>query len=579
MKKYLFLTCLFIFLSCDTADFLNMSNAVEIITPPNGVVVTRGESLNIDLILNDEEAEPSTMEVSLYREGVLEDRFSLNLDPRDFLRGEEALLSVNTDELAEATYSLEVEVFEDSLLLSHKTVEFFNYHGELNIGGIDVYPAVAYPESRVILKVPVSWQLSKESSDTGEPYIRWYYKEKIIHEEYYSLGGDSVIWQAPDYAGFHQISAEVFPFKPGGDYNSSLFSEVSVNVVPLKNSLLESEGEIFYSLFNFNGNVVDEINKEGELKVFELLEPALHNDYYGLRFGESVGFESLYSLIPSSDEEHYPFSLTLDFMLMSEGEGRIFSSESKDQTLWLGVKEGALFFSVTSGQKILFEKELQSAPGIREIPLKFVVSLIPGEEFTDLLIHINGSVVAAGRLVSADFNFPALALGGSPDIRGAEFLADTFSVVYKDSLGRKNIYNRVFEEYYRAGSNNQYLLAQGFDGLFPPEGASEGSEVSGSSLLLDPGESFMTSEMELAESFIRVNARADDSYLLIITDSGEEVLAFTEGSGAEEFILQVTKNGWSLGGESFIPPGTNFRLQIQPLNKELVVYDMLVTEK
>jgi hypothetical protein len=169
------------------------------------------------------------------------------------------------------------------------------------------------------------------------PYVIWYNGRNIIHEGNISDGAGSILWEAPDQAGFYSLRLEVFPFRLRRGFSG--FSREVTLPVSHKASLSSyffglgpeyaaqrplAVGTIFAGLeekeeltppellhwYRFDGNLEDSLSKPAEK------QPLLHTGddlpvwtALGQSYGLSIGPDDSYQLSPVTflrepDNEH-----------------------------------------------------------------------------------------------------------------------------------------------------------------------------------------------------------------------------------------------------------------------------------
>ena len=122
---------------------------------------------------------------------------------------------------------------------------------------------------------------------------------------------------------------------------------VSFVVNPLSNTLYsESILQNYSKALFFNGNYIDEINKDLNIHLNNKLIPKVFNSNYGMLINKETGFSTNDSIFPMDENENsLSFSLIFDFLPLGDSDGLLVESRDDLLDFKLFVENGEIICS------------------------------------------------------------------------------------------------------------------------------------------------------------------------------------------------------------------------------------------
>lgn len=440
-----------------------------------------------------------------------------------------------TSDFAQGLYYLLVTVYENDSIISEYESEFIVYSGELHGEVYSLSPSKdLYTNSMVILESRIS------NEDSIDPYLIWKFEDTVLHEGYLSEGSDRVIWDTSDSYGFIDIKLEMFPYRLNDRLiESEKYVNFSFIVNPIYKALFDDITLSPYSkAMYFNGNYIDELDKELELTQYIQMKPNVLDNYYGMELGSDRGFTIDESIFPSDSEieTNLSFSLIMDFMPILLNSGSILKTTNTDNSMSLYVKDGILKHSFG-----LTEHETTSID-ISEIssldPIHLVISFIKLDGGYKLLYYLGGElrtetfwILDGDEIDPSSSLFNSTTLGGAEDIEGFSAIIDTFKIYYKDLNGMNNIYPNNLKDH--LGIRNQYKVLEGFNSLYNPLNLIGEGIVDGEYLVMAENSTLDYSEILTPDEdyTVEILASIESNYTLSIFDeSGTKIDRIISGN-------------------------------------------------
>ncbi len=330
------------------------------------------------------------------------------------------------EDLPPGSYSLDFRVLGTRGGLSESSMTFYYLKDVLfSAGSLRSYPpgegpaatAPLFPPSvRLLLEMPV------EAGPELDPYIRWTFKGKIIAEGKLSDGARFLLWETPKAEGFHEVRAEVFPYRPpsgdGGRYGMSKRLSVAVSkAAPIPGD--SEKGAAHLRLYRFLGTLADELAASDELAGTGTPAWLPGSDSYGLALGEAAAYTLRQPLLDIAADGTARGEVYLRLALL--GPGRIFRADFRGtdprdafSLAALAVDGGLrlLLEAAGSAEKVDIPLSGYSAPDfltlrifIQVAPVGVTVSVGVGDERASMTVPLalglpysgGGSVVFGGR--------------------------------------------------------------------------------------------------------------------------------------------------------------------------------------
>jgi hypothetical protein len=127
-------------------------------------------------------------------------------------------------------YSLVVEVLGKKGTLSSRSLDFFYLgNAEFNPNDISVNLPGESGSGLIPSGTTVMLETNLDFDSKLDPYVIWYDGKKIIGKGMISEGAGSLLWDAPEQAGFYSVRLELFPFKFESNI-AGIFREITLPV-------------------------------------------------------------------------------------------------------------------------------------------------------------------------------------------------------------------------------------------------------------------------------------------------------------------------------------------------------------
>ncbi|HUV07424.1 MAG TPA: hypothetical protein VMX75_06825 [Spirochaetia bacterium] len=337
--RLLILTCLLaLAVSCGDTALLNPADSethsVEVKSISEGGILAPDESLSFIISMPEDEENPSRLDINLYAaDGSVYAQQSIE-NPKV---GEN--LQVFFPNIQEGRYRIGFVLYGKNTVLTEKQLTFFYTVGEYVIRGIESFPPVIIPSSKVLLKAILN------IPEGADPYIRWKQGQKILARGLLSEGLGHFYWSVPKEDGVYSLSVEIFPFAPltGQDFSFVSTSSMATELyISSSQDVVEYDftpKESYFSLFHLNGDLMDSgsgFSKSGvnDAQQIGSPEPAAHEDVLGFRILSGSGFRVPRLILPVEYGALKPFSVSfgLSFDTLTAGS-RLLRSSSEEGSL------------------------------------------------------------------------------------------------------------------------------------------------------------------------------------------------------------------------------------------------------
>ncbi|MEW5816703.1 MAG: hypothetical protein AB1798_15080, partial [Spirochaetota bacterium] len=466
---------------------------------------------------------------------------------------EKVLPSLKLPALKTNLYTLRFKVYSGQELKLEKKIDFFYTTGEYTITGITSYPPVISPGSTAILHANCKYP------EEADPYLRWSLGGEIIAEGTVSRQMDNLKWKAPPTEGVYSIKLELFPFAPSGgtiySFSSSisLKTEVFVTKSPSAEKDELSPEDQYYSLFHFRGDFSDfglRPNKKLPVAIGEP-ELSISGSLFGYYLNGSNGIEIPAVILPFKESRLEPFSLVMRMKpdgpqyntvyFVTENERKSFSfmlSADEKGILQATLKNGLTELISTSGKDGLIPGEVQT----------LTLSVMVHASSIEFFWFLNGfllkreekQAILSGGHVSSGTTI----IGGKNGFKG---IIDELGIYFQDSQKRPSIAPDVFRRAMEEKYGTALVLAEGFDGLFPPDNIVTKGTVSirEGSLVIQPGSSIILPKMSFgyedvvfdisggsaaAAGTARIRVLSEDAFLPLVEMDFNGSLYLADGS-------------------------------------------------
>ncbi len=495
-------------------------NPVKIDTIQSGSVVSGNADIPVRLVYSSSYSRsnggPDNMQIKLQTPD--------GTDVRTFAIGQSALSSqdsftLNFPDLPAGFYTLVLTLYEQGKVLQEQKVEFFRVQGNFRFTGISSFPSSFYPGSAGLLQAHVDVPAGTD------PYLRWTMNEKTIAAGLLSSGTDQVLVRAPDVEGAYNVTVEMFPAAPVGKdgfpFTSSIKQSTELFVSKTQNV---GEHELgpeasYYSLFHFRGDYRDEGERirlpgvnSSPAQAIGVPDLRISGSIFGYHLDGSSGFGVNEVLLPFAGSRLSPFSVTIRAMAdIAETNRTLFSTASADGSFSFTLRTDGTGFVVAdifaNGTKATADSgQIVFTPGEAVL---FNVSVAPGQTSTQLLWFKDGAPLGASSVPVGFGTYPSapspwkiltgsstigVASNGSSD-HGSETgfvgILDEFGIYFRDASLRPSTDNRIFRSAMSATFGEALDYAEGFEGLFLPDGVTTQGRVTAGSgeLVLSPGSS------------------------------------------------------------------------------------------
>lgn len=436
MKRLFYLLLSLLIISC--SDLILETDSVEVQTIKSGEVLRVGDNFQIVLVESSDTitANPSSLEILFSHingsRDTLNDPIEVSVDLGE--NPEPSFLI--SDDFEDGLYRVDITVYDTDTILTEYSADFFVYSGDFSGQIKNVYPLKdLYTDSAVILE-------SQISIDEVDPYLIWRFGDEILREGYLSDGLDTIIWNSADNFGFVNIRLDIYPYWiDNQDILSSFYIEFPFVVNSISTTLVDTEILSQYgSYFQFNGNYIDEVNKELDISVIGELKPSIINEIYGMSFDTTRGYSRSVGLLP---QEH--FSLITRFVVESLEDGFVFQSWLGDINLTLRLESGSLIhdlsvagLSESGGDTISY----MDSGEVYDLQVNYILM----ESRYRYFIYLDGELMTEG--ISSEISTlvgdeeessEGVVVGSSDSGLGANFLLDLLMVYNYDINGSSNI--------------------------------------------------------------------------------------------------------------------------------------------
>lgn len=518
MVRYIIILFILFFASCSNLTLER--DQVEIQSIGNGSQLSVGDSFTISINSKNSDVIPTAMDIQIDNIDSVS-RETTDLEP--------VLFNVDLTELSEVElvidkefndglYILKIDVKDDEGSIKTDEIEFSVFSGELSKEVRGVLPSKGlYTNSKVILQTRIS-------SSQVDPYLIWSHADEVIDQGYLSMGFDEIVWDSETFLGFNEIKLDVFPYK----FSTITSSKSNIIFSTVVNDLVKDifDKENYYKAHLFNGNYIDEEDKDLIIETSSEIVPKIIDDFYGLEFLQDKGFITNKSYIPHNEEVVLSHSIIINMLNLNDGDGTIFRDQYGSLLTDLSIADGDVRFTQTADEiEIvnigLFKPEINT-------PNEIVITTIVKDESYELFFYKDGELLYRLEvdylLEYQENDTDTLQIGANLD-DGAEFLIDSFMVYINDVLPtkRNNIYSGVFKDFY-----GESVLGTGFNSIYVPENVTGEAFIDGEILTLLPGSSL------------------DLGYYLIEQESYTLDVVNTESS---KYVIEFFSAGYKLGLE------------------------------
>lgn len=475
MARYtLVVFMLLTFLSCSNLTL--QEDTLDINTIQEGAQFRSGDSINIE-IDNTGASQPRTMDIEVvyidnYSRAISDD-FYLS-DSIDLNEYPNAQLYID-ETFPEGLYKLYVTVLDsDEVVIDSDEKEFSVYSGSIYSSVSSILPTNGvYTDSKVLL-------ISDIVSNNIDPFIIWSYDSEIISQGYLSEGYNTIVWNSSDNLGFNEVKMEVYPYRFSSYIESQDFNLFSTVVSSREMDLFESDN--YYRAFLFNGNLLDEMNKNTPVTTYGDFTPMAMDSFYGLEFNSGSGFISNSSLIPSKNGSYENFSLVVDIVHNGLEDSIILEDEIDGLVSRLFNEDGDVYYTLEDSSSEVGRIKLYPI-GLNS-PEKIVISYLFNSDETVVYGYSSG-------VLFDQFSFPtptplgesgSLTLGDLDERGDSSFTIDSLMVYYRDNLGENNIYVNHFSD----RSSSLGIIGDGFYSMTKPVNVNGNWNSNGEVLFLNP---------------------------------------------------------------------------------------------
>jgi hypothetical protein len=402
-------------------------------------------------------------------------------------------------DLAPGMYKLDLVLYSAGEVAQKKSASFFVAGDGWKITGIKSFPPVITAAASVMLKAEL------QVPQGVDAYLRWSWKSKVIAKGPLSKGFDQVLWTAPSDVGVYTITLELFPSLPpaGSDFpfTSSLVLSTDIFVSNGKTVAVGDLGpeSSYLSLLHLQANLNDVgagAKALGKTQALPIGNPQVVSleDSFGYRLDGNDGIRVPWLSLPLEAGAVKPFTVSVDLTVddLASG-GTLVSAATADNGFTLAI---SLDPEQHAPQAVL------SAAGAGSIPIpwngpalaqnqRYLLSLsvVPQAGTLATQWFLDGVQVSQGTLAVA---LPAIKQDGATVIggeKGFKGVVDEFGVYSRDPAGRPATDPDLFLRAQAAKLGQSLVLANGFDGMYLPDGWDlEGSgKLAAGSLTLPPG--------------------------------------------------------------------------------------------
>lgn len=419
---------------------------------------------------------------------------------------------------------------------------FFLVADVYEIVGITPHPQFFYPGGKGLLAANL------DVPENTDPYLKWTVDEDTVLEGYVLDGTDVVQISVPERDGVYSIKLELFPIGPDPanlityEYSSSIALEAQFFVSGNQRIELHElyPEENYYSLFHFRGEAHDwgYGNLEGD--TFELGDPSLAvlDGLFGFYLDGTTGFQVDHVILPTAEGTLQPFSFSVRFALTGgENAGSLLTvlNDAGEQYCRLGfVEDGDLAFEIGEVQSILAGTYLPAGTAT-----SITVSIIPDGETIRFLWFVNGLFVHddAEPYESLPHILAGSSMFGGPN--GFVGIIDELGIFYVQGDDGPKLDTEVYSRAMKRQFGNDYIFAEGFDGLSVPDqpgiafvGDIENMQVDGNRILLPPDSRMVLNDLPTDFDSFTVELECEIPFpttaTLVLTgmDSGTELFLY-----------------------------------------------------
>ncbi|MBN1835974.1 MAG: hypothetical protein JW820_09000 [Spirochaetales bacterium] len=467
--------------------------AVEVRSLHEGGVIGPGESLSFVIHGNADAQEDLQLEIILtddQGDGVWRRTLS---DPAV---NEE--LELVLPDLQTGQYEILLQVMGTDSAASRKSLSFFYVQGRYAITGLSSYPPSTLPGAEIVV------QTDLEVPNGADPYIRWTQGDAVLARGLLSEGLETITWKAPREPGVYPVTVELFPVPPSGSEDFSFSSALAMTArlyispgVPTAADTLVPEAS-YYSLFHFDGSLNDrgrlgttasgESQATGELFGDAEFASGASSDGLSIRAGSGMRYPRL--ILPLSGTEGpagqapegtgslAPCTLTLALVPDVEPrEAALLTTRSADGGFGLIVRfdaQGSLVATLRSADEAVVDLP-SGMPALSAGKLQRVdLSLVVLADTVTALWFLDGRQTAAlARVLPLKAVGAAGEAGGDTVLGGTNGFAGTVTelgVYFEDDQGRPAVDPGIFRSAMQKRFGLSLILAEGFEGLYPPSG-------------------------------------------------------------------------------------------------------------
>lgn len=510
ISRFLLLGLLLLAMSCSDLSLFSpparQSSSIEVRSLNEGGIVQSGQTISFVLHGDKDEKEPLTLEITLSNASG-ENVWSNSLAAP--LLEEELALSLPS--LAAGEYKLKFIMSRASAPAGEKEITFFYTAGSFAINGISSYPPAIQPGARILLRADLAYPAG------SDPYLRWMQGSVVIGKGRLSEGLSQLTWQAPKAEGVYSIQVELFPTAPTGEkdfpFTSALVLTAKLYIAAGSSASSDelSPRESYYSLFHFDGSLRD----TGALaagaasataEAFGAAAAASDRDGGGYRLSGNAGIRYPRLILPVKDGQLQPFTLTLGLALEEPDTAKsILSISNEDPRFALRLfidgqgKLAALLRSPSGGEVLL-------ASGIDRFPDRKVhrldLSLVPSAKALTVLWFLDGNRTSS---LTAKADVSGLSTEGETLIGGESSFSGRITelgVYFQDEQNRASPDPAIFRTAMERRYDRSLVLAEGFEGLYLPEGFTlsppESGRLEEGNMLMEPGANLALPFFELA---------------------------------------------------------------------------------
>ena len=541
------------------SDLTLATDPLVIETIDDGQTLSVGDDFSISINKSNSSSDinPTTATVQIIYKNNLRDINDEDVQPLffdvDLLETPEPSFEITSD-LKEGVYDLLVYIYDGDTIISEKKSEFIIFSGNLSASASSISPVKGlYTESVAILKSNIDY------INYIDPYLIWRYKDSILYQGYLSEGADSILWSSGAFPGFYTVRLDIFPYK----LKSSLilsgnYVEFPVLVNPLSSNLYpDIEFQEYSHLLLFNGNYIDEKNKDIIATISDSRVPRILNGFYGMEFMDNRGFSVNRSLMAKDEEsgEYKNFSIILDYKVVRNDNGYLLRNRDGEFGFDYYIDDGVLRNRFFWGSSILADFDI--TPVVIDSTSRFTVSYISNETGFDLLYYSNGSLVKIYKLILTDeqlntslSNIGHYTVGGTPDSLSCSVILDTLKVYTTSSNGGSDIYPDNLLDSLGSSQNKDIIYATGFNTLSLPNEFVGSGSIDGEILSMDKDSSLVYENLlEKQSSYsIFLDVVGTNPYLISFFNNDSYISKTISGN------LEISRNEDSvlINGEVFL---------------------------